>query len=278
MNHEQKPSFPRRQESSRTAAPIAQNWIPACAGMTLLLWAATAQATPLNARLYKQQYGVMPSCNACHSSGGGSVLDAYGDSFKKAGMNAAAFTKIAKLDADGDGFDNATEGTAKSNPADKKSTPKAPGDWLSTVALIPKEVQALFPGVREYLPRDAVLTDADIARAKVLGAVLSKADENTIYVPLADKRPAGTALIFAAEFKGKSFFLLMTTDRQLTVTRVQPLNTDKVPEAGKSKVFGQFTGLAVDKLPATGGAGVDAAITAAVKKAGTLLFVRLKNA
>ena len=70
----------------------------------------------------------------------------------------------------------------------------------------------------------------------------------------------------------------MTTDRQLTVTRVQPLNTDKLPEAAKSKVYAQFVGLAVDKLPASGGASLDAAITAAVKKAGTLLFVRLKNA
>ena len=76
----------------------------------------------------------------------------------------------------------------------------------------------------------------------------------------------------------KLFFLLLATDRQLKVTVVQPLNTTHVPAAAKSAVYASFKGLAVDQLPAAGGQGVDAAITAAVKKAGTLLYVRLKNA
>jgi hypothetical protein len=132
--------------------------------------------------------------------------------------------------------------------------------------------------VREYLPRDAILTDADIARAKKLGAELSKQDENTIYVPLADKKPAGTAIIFPAQYKGKDFFLLLATDRQLKVTAVVPMNTLHVPEANKSKVYETFKGVAVDQLPAGKGGDLDGAITTAVKKAGTLLYVRLKNA
>jgi hypothetical protein len=51
-----------------------------------------------------------------------------------------------------------------------------------------------------------------------------------------------------------------------------------VPEAKSSKVYDRFKGVAVDKLPAAQGADLDAAITAAVKKAGTLLYVRLKSA
>lgn len=243
-----------------------------------LFASAQVQAEPTFARYYKQQYGYAPSCNACHKDGGGSPLNPFGQQFKDAGKNPAAFDKIAKMDADGDGFSNGDEAQAKSNPGNKASTPKAPGDWLDTASLIPKEVQAQFPGIRAYLPKDAVLTDADIARARTLGAELSKADENTIYIPLQDQHPAGTALIFAAHYQGKDFFLLMATDRQLKVTSVKPMNTQHVPDAAKSKIYGSFTGLSLDQLPAAKGSDLDAAITTAVKKAGTLMFVRLKSA
>lgn len=246
--------------------------------LAILLPSAAVQAEPAFARLYKQQYGYAPSCNACHKDGGGSPNNGYGKQFKEAGESLASFDQIAALDADGDGSKNGDEAVAKSNPGDAKSTPASKGDWLDTTSLIPREVQALFPGVREYLPRDAVLTPADVARAKALGAVLGKTDENTIYIPLADKKPAGTALIFAAQYQGKDFFLLLATDRQLNITSVAPLNTNHVPEAARSKVYAGFKGLALDKLPAASGTGVDAAITEAVKKAGTLIYVRLKNA
>lgn len=246
--------------------------------LAALLLAGAAQAEPAFSRLYKQQHGYAPSCNACHKDGGGTPVNRYGQQFKEAGANLAAFGKIAALDADGDGSKNGEEAAAKSNPADAQSTPSSKGEWLDTMSLIPREVQALFPTVREYLPRDAVLTDADIARAKGLGATLAKSDENTIYIPLVERKPAGTALIFPATFKGKEFFLLMATDRQLNITSVQALNTNQVPEAAKSAVYARFKGQAVDKLPAATGTGLDAAIGEAVKKAGTLLYVRLKNA
>lgn len=243
-----------------------------------LLAAAEASAEPAFARLYKQQYGYTPSCNACHKDGGGTPVNAYGQQFKDAGMNLKAFAGIAALDADGDGGKNEEEARARANPGSKSSTLQAKGDWLDIASLIPKEVQAQFPGVREYLPRDAVLTDKDIERAKSLGAALTRQDENTIYIPLVDKKPAGTALIFGGELKGKSFFMLLTTDRQLNITSVKPLNTNQVPEAAQSGVYARYKGVALEKLPAPGGSGVDLAITTAIKNAGTLVFVRLKNA
>lgn len=247
-------------------------------GMTVLLFSVAAQAEPAFARLYKQQFGYMPSCNACHKDGGGTPVNIYGQQFKDAGMNPGAFAKIAVLDGDADGATNADEANAKSNPGSPKSTPQNKGDWLDTASLIPREVQALFPGVRAYLPKDALLTESDIARARALGAELGEQDQNTIYIPLQDQRPAGTAIIFPAEYQGKAFFLLLATDRQLKVTRVEPLNTAQVPAAAKSAVYASFSGLPLDQLPAASGEGVDAAIRAAVKKAGTLVFVRLKNA
>jgi hypothetical protein len=235
-------------------------------------------AEPGFARLYKQQYGYPPSCNACHKDGGGTPLNPFGQQFKDAGMKLASFAAIAANDADGDGAANDAEGKARSNPGSKVSTPASKGDWLDTASLIPREVQAAFPGVRAYLPKDALLTDADIARARSLGAELSKADENTIYIPVENQKPAGTAIIFPAQYQGKDFFLLMATDRQLSVTLVEPLNARRVPAAESSKVYATFKGVAVDKLPAGQGDSLDAAITRAVKKAGTLLYVRLKSA
>ena len=246
--------------------------------LVALLFSGAASAEPAFARLYKQQYGYTPSCNACHKDGGGTPVNAYGQQFKEAGLTLAAFAKIATLDGDGDGASNETEAKAKSNPGSAASTPANKGDWLDTASLIPREVQAAFPGVRAYLPRDAMLTDADITRAATLGATLTRQDENTIYVPLENQRPVGTALIFPAQHQGKTFFLLLVTDRQLNVTQVSPLNTAHVPAAAKSKVYERFKGVAVDQLPKASGNDLDAAITAAVKKAGALLYVRLKNA
>lgn len=255
----------------------ARHWMPAFAGMTLLA-SAPALAEPAFARLYKQQYGYMPSCHACHKDGGGTPVNAYGQQFKDAGKTLAAFARVGKLDADGDGAANDAEAQARANPGSKASTPAAKGAWLDSASLIPREVQDAFPGVRTWLPKDAVLTDADRARAKALGAELTAADENTIYIPVENQKPAGTALIFPATHRGRTFFLLLATDRQLVVTRVQPLHAGKVPEAGKSQVYASFKGVAVDQLPPGKGDSLDAAITQAVKKAGTLLHVRLKGA
>ncbi len=186
--------------------------------------------------------------------------------------------ELAYLYADGDGVKNAEEAEAKSNPADAQSTPAKKGQWLDVSSLIPKEVQALFPAVREYLPRDAVLTQSDIDRAKAMGVDLNRKDDNTIYIPLAEQRPAGSALIYPAQYKGKVFYLLLATDRQLNITQVKPLNTRLVPEAANAKVYESFKGIALDKLPAGNGSDLDAAISNATRKAGTLVFVRLKGA
>lgn len=252
--------------------------MPLLMGSLLLGAVLPAHAMPAFARAYKQQYGYMPACNACHSDGGGSALNAYGKAFKEAGKNDAAFGKIAGADSDGDGGVNAAEAKLKANPGDKASTLKQPGGWLDMAALIPKEVQARFPGILTWMPRDAILTPADIAAAKSLGATLSAADENTIYIPVKDQRPAGTALIFPVTYQGKTGFLLMTTDRGLKITGVSVLHADKLPAAKQSKVYAGLTGQQAQSIAAPKGQDLDAAILSAVKNAGVLLYVRLKGA
>ena len=152
------------------------------------------------------------------------------------------------------------------------------GTWLDLASLIPKEVQVLFPTIRSWLPKDATLTSADIAAAKAMGATLSMADENTIYIPVENQRPAGTALIFPAVFQGKTFFLLMTTDKQLKISKIQVMNAKNVPTAKTSKAYARLVGLAAQSVPAATGTDIDAAITQAVKNAGALLYLRLKGA
>lgn len=237
-----------------------------------------AYAMPAYARYYKQQYGYMPACGACHSEGGGTPLNNYGKAFKDNGKSLAALSKIANLDSDGDGITNGTEAQAKANPADKKSMPNKAGNWLDLASLIPKEVQALFPSIRAWLPKDAVLTASDIATAKTMGASLSAADENTIYIPVENQRPAGTALIFPAQYQGKTFFLLMATDKQLKISQVKVMNAKDVPAAKSSAVYSKLVGVAAQSVPTPTGNTLDAAITQAVKNAGVLLYVRLKGA
>lgn len=249
--------------------------------LTLLLagvLAAPAQAMPAFARAYKQQYGYMPSCNACHTEGGGTALNGFGKAFKDAGKTEAAFAKIAALDSDADGAANAAEAAAKANPGDKSSTLKQPGNWLDMSSLIPKEVQAQFPGILTWLPKDAILTPADIAAAKTLGATLSAADENTIYIPVKDQHPAGTALIFPVNWQGKTGFLLLTTDRTLKIQHVSVLHADKLPALKASKVYAGLSGQQAQSVAAAKGNDLDAAIVTAVKNAGVLLYVRLKGA
>ncbi|MCB1659559.1 MAG: hypothetical protein H6996_05735 [Moraxellaceae bacterium] len=245
---------------------------------SLLMTSINSYAMPAFARYYKQQYGYMPSCHACHSEGGGTPLNNYGKAFKDNGKSLAALAKIASLDSDGDGAANGVEAQAKANPADKHSTPAKAGTWLDLASLIPKEVQALFPAIRSWLPKDAVLTSADIATAKTMGAILSAADENTIYIPVENQRPAGTALIFPAQYQGKTFFLLMATDKQLKITQIKVMNAKDVPAAKKSAVYGKLVGLAAQSIPTPTTKDLDAAITQAVKNAGVLLYVRLKGA
>ena len=236
------------------------------------------EAKPIYARLYKQQFGYMPSCLSCHADGGGSPLNNHGKVFKDNGNNIAAFAKIAAMDSDGDGTNNETEAKAKSNPGDKNSTPTKAGAWLDPASLIPKEVRLSFATTQTWQLKDAILTSADIETAKKMGASLSAAAENTIYIPVENQYPVGTAISFPATFQGKTFYLLLTTDKQLKIKQVQVLDARDVPAAKSSKVYSSFVGQPAQSLPEKTGTSLEETIHTAVKNAGVLLYVRLKGA
>jgi hypothetical protein len=233
---------------------------------------------PSFARQFKHQYGYIPSCHACHKEGGGTPLNHYGQAFEDKGKNSSAFKLIAALDSDKDGFTNELEAIKKSNPGNVKSTPSTPGDWLDLSSLIPKAVQKLFPEAEAWKPLDAILTDKDILRAKGMGATLSAKDENTIYIPVANRRPIGTALIFPVIHQDKTFFLLMTTDRKLNISKVMPLNTDQLPKNINPELLQPFVSIPLQSVKVREGKNLENSIGMAVKKASTLIYIRLKGA
>jgi hypothetical protein len=238
----------------------------------------TLSAQPNYARLYKQNYAYSPSCLACHSEGGGTPLNNYGKTFEQQGKNIAAFSKLAELDSDQDGISNHEEALAKSNPGDKRSTLSNKGDWLDLSSLIPKEVQKLFPQATAWKPLDALLTEQDIQKAASLGVTLSKDDENTIYIPVADRRPIGTAMIFPVSFNDKEFFLILSSDRQLNFSGIKILKTGNSPELPDAERFKIWQGKPIDALETFDSESLEGKISQAVKRAGVLITLRLKGA
>lgn len=229
-------------------------------------------------RLYKQQYGYSPSCLACHSEGGGTPLNAYGNAFKDQGKNLTSFTKIASLDSDQDGISNNDESLAKSNPGDKRSTPSSKGDWLDLSSLIPKEVQKLFPQATAWKPLDATLTEQDIEKAAKMGVSLKREDDNTIYIPVADRRPIGTAMIFPVSTQEQDFFVILSSDRQLNFSQIKILKTDNSPELPADALFERWQGKPIDTLETIDNDSLAGKISQAAKRAGVLITLRLKGA
>lgn len=246
--------------------------------LILALNSVSAFSMPSFARQFKLQYGYIPACHACHKEGGGSPLNNYGQAFKDKGKNSSAFKLMATLDSDQDGFNNELEAIKKANPGNAKSTPSNQGTWLNLSSLIPKEVQTLFPDASAWKPLDAILTEKDILRAKSMGATLSAKDENTIYIPVANRRPIGTALIFPVIYQDQTFFLLMTTDRQLNISQVTPLNADQLPTEVNPELLLSFVGTPLQSVSLQEGNGLENSIRLAVKNAGILIYIRLKGA
>lgn len=238
------------------------------------LYASSAAAEPGFARMFRAKYGYEPACTACHAAGGGSELGGYGVDFKKAGRSASALAAIEAFDSDHDGFANLAEIKAKANPGARDSTPQNPGSWLDPANLIPAEVQKIFPTVHTYKPLDAIFTDKEIARARALGVNLGEADETTIYVPFDDAQAQGAAVIVPATVDSKQLFLVVAADRGLNLKAIVPIAAKDAPRT--VSIDPSLLGQHVDKITvASGLPAAEAAVAAGVKKAATILFVRL---
>ena len=110
-------------------------------------------ALPSYMRLWEKKYAYSTSCMLCHSKGGGSQLNGYGEDFQRFGMTPAAFLTIESRDSDKDGSTNIQEILAKSNPGDVASTPKNVTDWLSRIqeSMLPMdELKKIFPTEKKF--------------------------------------------------------------------------------------------------------------------------------
>ena len=86
--------------------------------LVFLTYSQISAALPSYKRLWEKKYAYATSCTLCHSKGGGSQLNGYGEDFQRFGMTPASFLTIEKRDSDKDGISNINEITGKSNPGD----------------------------------------------------------------------------------------------------------------------------------------------------------------
>jgi hypothetical protein len=110
---------------------------------------------------------ILSSCDSCHritdhGHKKGDTLTSFGQDYLKAGRNSAAFSVVAELDSDRDGFTNAAELDAKTNPGDPQSAPVkklAPQIVLSFDDLVAKKIpsyeQTIFVNVSKSKDGDS---------------------------------------------------------------------------------------------------------------------------
>ena len=161
-------------------------------GLLAFMFCDSSWALPSHRRLWEQKYGYKTSCTLCHSKGGGSQLNPYGEDFQRFGMTPAAFVSIENRDSDKNGFTNIEKIRAKSNPGDPFSTPTNPGDWLSRIeeSMIPMdELKKIFSEVNKFsLLEGTLFPDQTKGIETKLGQKLSEADSvPTFYFAVKDQ-------------------------------------------------------------------------------------------
>ena len=143
-------------------------------------YSANSWALPSYKRLWEKKYSYTTSCTLCHSKGGGSQLNAYGEDFQRFGMTPSAFTSIENRDSDKDGSTNRVEINSKSNPGDFSSTPEKTTDWLSRIeeSLLPiDELKKIFPDTAKFSALEGTLFKEQLKEIeKDLNKKLSESD------------------------------------------------------------------------------------------------------
>ncbi len=106
-------------------------------------------------RVSKVPYGSKYSCNTCHTSGGGSPLNAFGSDVETRvtpnGLEGFWGPELAALDSDGDGFTNGEElqdpdgiwSEGFANPGDPAlvTHPGNPNDFPTSIQLVDSELK-----------------------------------------------------------------------------------------------------------------------------------------
>lgn len=170
---------------------LHKKWRLILALAMIVVGGQNASALPSHKRLWEGKYGYKVSCALCHSKGGGSQLNSYGEDFQRFGMTPAAFASIESRDSDKDGATNIEEIRAKSNPGDTLSTPSAPTVWLSRIedSMIPmEELKKIFPSQSKFSVLEGTLFPNQVkdVEARLKGKVLETDSVPTFYFAVSD--------------------------------------------------------------------------------------------
>ena len=183
---------------------LSKSFSAASAACLVSVLCASANALPSYKRLWERKYGYSTSCTLCHSKGGGSQLNAYGEDFQRFGMTAPAFATIETRDSDKDGFANLEEIRAKANPGDFASTPKNLTDWLSRIeeSMLPvDELKKIFPDSKKFSSLEGTLfPDQAKAVEKELSMPLLETDAVPTFFFAIDEQKSGPVRVGVALF------------------------------------------------------------------------------
>lgn len=215
----------------------------------------TVSALPSHKRLWEAKYGYKTSCTLCHSKGGGSQLNSYGEDFQRFGMTPAAFGAIEARDSDKDGASNIAEVRAKSNPGDTLSTISAPTDWLSRIedSMIPlDELKKIFPGESKFSVLDGTLFPNQVkdVEARLKGKVLETDSVPTFYFAVKDTGNGkadrkGVALFSTPRLKPEKLIVGVGIDLSGKVTNVILIKNKLSDVLSKDAFLTQFKGKTV---------------------------------
>ncbi len=212
-------------------------------------------ALPSHKRLWERKYGYSVSCMLCHSKGGGSQLNPYGEDFQRFGMTPAAFAQIEKRDSTKNGFTNIEKIRAKANPGDPQSTPKKPTDWLSRIeeSMMPlEELKKIFPEVNKFSLLEGTLYPDQISDIeKGLNEKLTEADAvPTFYFAIKDQDGklvrVGVAVFSVSSKKPEKLIVGIGVDLSGKITNVVLIKNKFSDKLADASFLSQFKGKNLD--------------------------------
>ena len=214
-----------------------------------IIFSSTGFTLPSYKRLWDSKYGYTTSCTLCHSKGGGSQVNSYGEDFQRYGMTQAAFSTIEKRDSDKDGASNLEEIQAKSNPGDFPSNPKNKTDWLSRIeeSLLPTaELKKIFPGMTKFSVLEGTLFQEQSKEVeKDLNKKLSESDlVPTFYFAIQDQAGVptrvGVALFSSPSTNPEKLIVGIGVDLAGKIKNVVLIKNKLSKELSSAKFLDQF--------------------------------------
>ena len=231
---------------------MRRNWLIKIILVNLFVLAifSSVLSFPSKWRLFELKYGYRTSCNACHTEGGGTENNDYGNAYHRKGENYAAFSALENLDSDQDGASNLAEIKAKSNPGDPRSTPEHPGNFISgqEEEYIPKKLlEKLFPVPVTFKISYAFLDSVKTAEFEKQVKLKLTEDERVptfyqVYSTGSQSKRIGTVLLFFEMENHKHLLGGVACDTTGRITKLAVFKQQVKKGLPLTEFTGQFAG------------------------------------